>query len=49
MLEEERQRETDLEENLGLLDSNNEVNNETIINTARDWIIRFTQEEERAV
>ena len=46
---EERQRETDLEENLGLLDANNEVDNATLVNTARDWIIRFTQEEERAI
>ena len=49
MLEEERQRETNLEENIGLLDSNNEVDNETLINTARYWIILFTQEEEGAI
>ena len=47
--EEVRQRESDLEENLGLLDANNEISNEALVNTARDWIMRFSQEEDRTI
>ena len=39
----------DLNENLELLDANINVENAALINTARDWILRFSQEEDMAI